>query len=94
MSAGLIPDATKLWWDIRPSARYPTVEMRIADVCTRVEDGIAVAALFVSLLSMLYRRRAHNQRWRTYADMLVSENIWRAQRYGVHEPLVDLGKGE
>jgi carboxylate-amine ligase len=92
--AGLIEDASKLWWDIRPSARYPTLEMRITDVCTRVEDGIVVASMYLSLLGMLYHRRLANQRWRTYADMLVSENIWRAQRYGMGEPLVDFGRGE
>jgi carboxylate-amine ligase len=93
VGAGIIEDASKLWWDIRPSARYPTIEMRIADICTRVKDGVAVASLFLSLLGMLYRRRTENQRWRTYSDMLVSENIWRAQRYGIDESLVDFGRG-
>jgi carboxylate-amine ligase len=94
LDAGIIEDATKLWWDVRPSARYPTLEMRIPDICTRIDDGISVAALYVSLLSMLFRRRSENQRWRTYLRMLVSENVWRAQRYGVSESLVDFGKGE
>ncbi|MCJ7726008.1 MAG: glutamate-cysteine ligase family protein, partial [Acidimicrobiia bacterium] len=94
IGAGLIEDASKLWWDIRPSSRYPTLEMRIPDVCTRVEDGIAVAAVYVSLLGMLFHRRLDNQRWRIYENMLVSENIWRAQRYGFDEPLADFGKGE
>src|SRR5690606_40095082 len=51
MQAGLIEDATKLWWDIRPSARYPTLEMRVTDVCTRLDDGISVTAMFVCLRS-------------------------------------------
>ena len=72
----------------------PTIEMRIADICTRLEDGVTVAAMFVSILSMLFRRRRNNQRWRTYANMLVAENVWRAQRYGVAESLVDYGRGE
>jgi len=93
-SAGLIEDASKLWWDLRPSSRYPTLEMRISDVCTRVEDGIAVAALYVSLLGMLFHRRLDNQRWRIYENMLISENVWRAQRYGFDESLADFGKGE
>lgn len=92
--AGLIEDATKLWWDVRPSARYPTLEMRIPDICTRVDDGITVAAVYLSILAMLFRRRSENQRWRTYSDMLVSENVWRAQRYGVEDSLADFGKGE
>jgi len=94
VQAGLIEDATKLWWDVRPSARFPTLEMRIADVCTRVDDAIAVAALFTCLLRMLYRLKNANQRWRQYASMLVEENRWRAQRYGLDEGLVDFGKGQ
>ena len=93
VNAGLIDDATKLWWDIRPSARYPTIEMRIADISTRGDDGVTVAALFLSLLGMLFRHRLDNQRWRSYSRMLVSENTWRAQRYGVDESLADFGKG-
>jgi carboxylate-amine ligase len=92
--AGLIEDATKLWWDIRPSHRFPTLEMRITDVCTRIDDGVAVAALFVCLLRMLYRLKTNNQRWRQYASMLIEENRWRAQRYGLDEGLVDFGRGE
>ncbi|MEE8497829.1 MAG: carboxylate-amine ligase, partial [Acidimicrobiia bacterium] len=93
VGAGLIEDATRLWWDIRPSARYPTIEMRISDISTRVDDGITVAALFLSLLGMLFRRRLDNQRWRSYSNMLISENTWRAQRYGVEGSLADFGKG-
>jgi carboxylate-amine ligase len=93
VDAGLIPDATRLWWDIRPSSRYPTIEMRIADISTRLDDGITVAAVFLSLLGMLFRRRLENQRWRTYANMLVRENTWRAQRYGIEGSLADFGKG-
>jgi carboxylate-amine ligase len=91
--AGLIEDATKLWWDIRPSHRFATLEMRISDVCTRLGDGIAIAALFRCLLRMLWRLKGSNQRWRLYARMLIEENRWRAQRYGTEEGLVDFGKG-
>jgi len=94
VEAGLIEDATKLWWDVRPSERYPTLEMRISDVCTTIDDGITVAALYLSLLHMLYGTRRLNQRWRTYADMLVEENVWRAQRYGIEGSLMDFGIGE
>jgi len=93
VEAGLIEDATKLWWDIRPSDRYPTLEMRIPDICTTIDDGITVASIYLSLLHMLYQRRRVNQRWRTYADMLVEENIWRAQRYGIEGSLMDFGIG-
>lgn len=91
--AGIIEDGTKIWWDIRPSWKYPTLEMRITDVCTRMDDSITVAAIFSCLLSMLVRLRRDNQRWRLYANMLVQENRWRAQRYGVTGELVDFGKG-
>jgi carboxylate-amine ligase len=93
IGAGLIEDASKLWWDVRPSARFPTLEMRITDIPTRVEDTICVAALYLCLLRMLWRLRRANQRWRRYAGMLVSENRWRAQRYGFDAGLVDFGKG-
>jgi carboxylate-amine ligase len=94
IGAGLIEDGTKIWWDIRPSARFPTLELRVTDVCTRLEDGICVAALFVCILRMLYRLKRNNQRWRRYSNMLVHENRWRAQRYGFDEGLVDFGRGE
>jgi carboxylate-amine ligase len=94
VNAGVIEDATKLWWDLRPSARYPTLELRSNDICTNVEDTLAIAAMYVSLLSMLWRRRVENQRWRIYSRMLIEENVWRAQRYGVTESLIDFGRGE
>lgn len=93
VDAGLIEDATKLWWDIRPSARYPTLEMRVSDVCTRLDDAMTVAALYQCLLGFLYRLRRNNQRWRTYAPGIIEENVWRAQRYGTGGSLVDFGKG-
>lgn len=94
IDAGLIEDATKLWWDIRPAARFPTLEMRITDVPTRLEDTIGIAAMFQCILGLLWRLRRNNQRWRTYPHMLVKENRWRAQRYGYDQGLVDFGKGE
>ncbi|MEE4377018.1 MAG: carboxylate-amine ligase [Candidatus Competibacteraceae bacterium] len=93
VDAGLIEDTTKIWWDIRPSARYPTLEVRIADVCTQLDDALCIAAIYRCLLRMLYRLRRRNQRWRLYARMLISENRWRAQRYGFDEGLVDFGRG-
>lgn len=92
-SAGLIEDASKLWWDIRPSTRYPTLEMRISDVCTRLDDAMTIAALYQALLGYLYRLRRNNQRWRVYSPGIIEENVWRAQRYGTEGTLVDFGKG-
>ena len=91
---GVISDSSKLWWDIRPSHRFPTLEMRIADVCTRLDDGIAIACLYRCLLRMLWRLRVANQRWRIYLRMLIDENRWRAQRYGTDAGLIDFGRAE
>ncbi len=93
VGAGLIEDATKLWWDIRPSSRYPTLEMRVSDVCTRLDDAMTIAALYQCLLGYLYRLRRNNQKWRVYAPGIIEENMWRAQRYGTDGSLVDFGKG-
>lgn len=94
IGAGLIEDASKIWWDVRPSAQFPTLEMRIMDVCTHMDDALCIAALYRCILRMLWRLRRMNQRWRRYANMLIAENRWRAQRYGFEEGLVDYGKGE
>src|SRR6201981_2590829 len=93
VGAGLIQDATKLWWDLRPSDRFPTLEMRITDCCTTLEDTLSIAALFRCLLRMLWRLKRENQRWRLCSRMLIDENRWRAQRYGFGQGLVDFGRG-
>ncbi|MBT8130867.1 MAG: carboxylate-amine ligase [Gammaproteobacteria bacterium] len=92
IDAGVLQDASKIWWDLRPSSRYPTLEMRVTDVCTRLDDAITVAALTLCLARMLYRLRKRNLRWRVYKKMLIQENRWRAMRYGCDSGLVDFGK--
>ena len=92
--AGIIEDSSKVWWHIRPSERYPTLEMRVTDLPTKMEDTIAVASMYVCLLRMLWRLKLENRRWRSYANFLLSENLWRAQRYGVSDRLIDFGRGE
>jgi carboxylate-amine ligase len=94
VSTGVIEDASKLWWDIRPSGRFPTLEMRMTDICTRMEDSICIAAFYRCLLRMLWRLRRSNQRWRIYDRFMISENRWRASRYGIDEGLIDFGKSE
>jgi carboxylate-amine ligase len=91
--AGLLEDSTKIWWDLRPSGRFPTLETRIMDVCTRMDDAIALAALVCCLMRLLYRLRLANQRWRTYTPMLIRENRWRAMRYSFDEGMIDFAKG-
>lgn len=94
VKAGVIEDATKVWWDLRPSARFPTLEMRVPDVCTLLDDAITIAALFACVCRMLYRLRRENKRWRSYTNFLLRENRWRAQRYGVEKGMIDFGRGE
>ena len=93
INADVIQDASKIWWDIRPSAKYPTLEMRMTDVCSHVEDAVCISQLYRCLCRMLYRLRLSNQRWRPYPLFLLEENRWRAQRYGVGGTLFDFGKG-
>jgi len=91
---GLIEDTTRIWWDLRPNARYPTLETRVMDCCTSIDDSICLAALNVCLVRMLYRLRRANQCWRRYPNLLISENRWRAMRYSFDAQLLDMAKGE
>jgi len=91
---GVIEDSSKIWWDLRPSSRFPTIESRICDVQPRLEDALTLAALTQALARMLWRLALKNQRWRIYEAFLVSENRWRAQRYGTTGGLIDFGRGE
>jgi carboxylate-amine ligase len=90
---GLCTDPTQIWWEIRPSAKHPTLELRTTDVCTLIEDALTVAALYQALLHRLWRLRRCNQRWRQYRRILIEENKWRAQRWGVEAELADFGAG-
>jgi carboxylate-amine ligase len=93
-SLNLIEDTTKIWWDLRPSFRFPTLETRICDVPPRMEDTLTLAAVIQCLCRMLWRLSRLNQRWRLYDSFLVGENRWRAQRYGVSAGLIDFGAGQ
>ncbi|GAA0770968.1 carboxylate-amine ligase [Roseibium denhamense] len=94
VKAGVIEDATKIWWDLRPSDKFPTLEMRITDVCPRLDDAVAIAALFRCLCRTLYRLRRSNQSWRQYKRFLLAENRWQAQRHGSAAHLIDFGRSE
>ncbi|MBT8474177.1 MAG: carboxylate-amine ligase, partial [Alphaproteobacteria bacterium] len=89
---GVIEDTTKIWWDLRPSSRFPTLESRICDVTPRLEHTLSLAALTQATMRMLYRLARKNQRWRIYDLFLVGENRWRAQRYGTSEGMIDFGR--
>ncbi|MCG6901769.1 MAG: carboxylate-amine ligase [Rhodobacter sp.] len=94
IDTGAIEDETKIWWDLRPSGRFPTLETRICDNSPRMEHALSIAALTQCLMRMLWRLRVKNQRWRIYEAFLVGENRWRAQRYGMSAGLIDFGRGE
>ena len=91
---GVIEDASKIWWDLRPSSRFPTLEARIMDVQPRLSHALSLAALVQCLARMLWRLRTANQRWRRYDAFLIGENRWRALRYGIGGGLIDFGRGE
>ena len=91
---GIIEDTSKIWWDLRPSHAFPTLETRICDVCPRLEHTLTLAAVVQAVTRMLWRLRQDNQSWRRYGRFLISENRWRAQRYGTQEGLIDFGRGE
>ena len=78
-----IRDSSELWWDIRPSRSFPTVELRICDVCTRIEDAVCVVALFASLVRHLIRRDESGTLPPDLPTEIIAENRWLAQRYGV-----------
>ena len=80
--SGAIPDASHLWWAIRPSLKYPTLELRAPDCCTRLDDTIAIAALYRVLVRFLYTHPNHNADIDIVDRAIAVENKWRAQRYG------------
>jgi carboxylate-amine ligase len=88
VKAGVIADASFIWWAIRPSLAHPTLELRAPDSCTRVEDSIAIAALFRVLARRLYREPRLNADLGPVGRAIAVENKWRAQRYGVHGTFV------
>ncbi|SFP56929.1 carboxylate-amine ligase [Tranquillimonas alkanivorans] len=90
----LIEDSTKIWWDLRPSHTFPTLETRICDVSPRLDHAASIAALIQCVTRTLWRLRGQNLRWRIYERFLLGENRWRAQRYGPSEGLIDFGRGE
>ncbi len=87
-----IPDGSKIWTDVRPNWSYPTVEFRICDVCTRVDEAICMAAIFQAIIYKLWKLRRDNLTFRVYPVELIEENKWRAVRYGLDGKLIDFGK--
>jgi len=92
VTTNTIPDGSKIWWDARPNWSYPTLEFRICDVCTRVDEAICIAAIFQAIIAKLWKLRRDNMTFRVYETELIEENKWRAVRYGLDGNLIDLGK--
>jgi carboxylate-amine ligase len=87
-----IDNGKKIWWDIRPHPFFPTLEFRICDIPTRVDDTVAIAALFQAIVAKLYKLIEKNLGFRLYRRMLIQENKWRAVRWGLDGKLIDFGK--
>jgi len=92
LATGSIAEPTHIWWDVRPSEKFPTLEVRIPDMCTRVDETLCLAALVQATVAKLVRLRQANQTWRLYRKHLLDENKWRAVRYGIAGKLIDFGK--
>lgn len=91
--ANSMEDPSKIWWDIRPSHFYPTLEFRICDMGTRVDEVVCFAALIQAIVAKLWKLRRENLTFRNYSLALLQENKFRAARYGLAGYLIDLGKG-
>jgi len=91
--SGAIADASFLWWTLRPSVRYPTLELRIADSCTLLEHTLAIAALYRCLVRFADRRPEWNRGLTGASRAIAAENLWRAQRDGAHAELIDAESG-
>jgi carboxylate-amine ligase len=89
-----IDNGRKIWWDIRPHATFPTLEVRVCDIPMRAEETICLAALIQAIAAKLYKLRAKNLGFRQYRRALIMENKWRASRYGIKGKLVDFGRME
>jgi len=94
IETGCIDDGKKIYWDVRPHPFFPTLEFRICDIPTRVDDTIAIAALFQALVAKINKLLDQNLTFRLHHRMLIEENKWRAVRYGLDGKMIDFGKGK
>ena len=92
IKTGCIDNAKKIYWDVRPHPFFPTLEFRICDIPTRVDDTIAIAALFQALVAKVNKLLDQNLTFRLHHKMLIEENKWRAVRYGLDGKMIDFGK--
>jgi carboxylate-amine ligase len=92
VKTGCIDNGKKIWWDVRPHPFFPTLEFRICDIPTRVDDTVAIAALFQAIVARLDQLIDKNLGFRLYRRALIQENKWRAVRYGLDGKMIDFGK--
>ncbi len=91
VATGSIDDGSRIYWDVRPHHHFPTLEFRFADVCTRIEEAVCLAALLQAIVAKLWKLRRDNMTFRVYPSELIEENKWRAVRYGLDGRLIDFG---
>ncbi len=82
----------KIWWDIRPHPAFDTLEFRISDICTKIDEAVCIAALFQAICAKLIKLRSQNLSWRQYRHIHITENKWRAVRYGIEAEMIDFGR--
>ncbi len=87
-----VPDGSKIWWDARPHHAYPTLEFRVCDVCTRVEEAVCLASILQAIVAKIWKLRRDNLTFRLYPPALIEENKWRAVRFGLDGNMIDFGK--
>jgi carboxylate-amine ligase len=93
VKSGAVASPSHIWWAIRPSSKYPTLELRIADSCTFVDDALCIAALFRCIIRALWRNPTLHADIAPMSRLIVDENRWRAQRFGIRGTLIDLARG-
>jgi carboxylate-amine ligase len=92
ISTGSIDNGKKIWWDMRPHHQFGTLEFRVCDIATRVDECIALAATMQALIVKFYSMFEKNTTFRVYRRALINENKWRAQRWGLDGKMIDFGK--
>src|SRR3712207_5207436 len=92
VKTGCIDNAKKIWWDIRLHPFFDTLELRVCDAQSRVDDTLAIAALIQAIVAKLFKLARQNMTFRIYRRRLLDENRWRAARYGLEGKLIDFGR--
>lgn len=92
ITTGSIDNGKKLWWDMRPHPFFNTLEFRVCDIATKVEECLALAAMMQAIIVKFYTLFEDNMTFRVYRRALIMENKWRAQRWGLGTKMIDFGK--